>query len=259
MYAKVFRSLWDGTLFGRPDEQLVFIFLLASANSDGCIDITPEAIAAPTGLSLERVRAALQALEAPDSRSRSPHASGARLERIDDHREWGWLITNYQHYRRYRDQDTIRAETRERVRRHREKKRSVTHGNGSLRQGEGEEEVTNQNLLSADADSIIPTSAKKKNRSFPNETPEFVEAYTYWPRHVKRGKALEAFNRAVLDPLVTMHADGVARLVDSIKEWADHYKQTVDSPEFIPHFSSFLNARTYADLPPTSEAVNARR
>ena len=28
MYAKVFSSLWDGSMVGKPDEQLVFIFLL---------------------------------------------------------------------------------------------------------------------------------------------------------------------------------------------------------------------------------------
>ena len=79
MYAKLFASLYNGTLRGRPDEILVFTNLLAHTSKDGVVDKHPRAIAEETGISLERVNAAIATLEAPDAESRSPEADGARI------------------------------------------------------------------------------------------------------------------------------------------------------------------------------------
>lgn len=113
MYGKVFASLWDGSLYGQSDPQLVFLFLIARADRKGFVDVGFQAIAGPTGLSLERVRAAVAVLEAPDPQSRTPDLDGARLERIDSHRDWGWRIVNHAHYRELRDEDTRRVQNAE--------------------------------------------------------------------------------------------------------------------------------------------------
>ncbi|HEY6108674.1 MAG TPA: hypothetical protein VIV56_07205 [Gemmatimonadales bacterium] len=116
MFAKVFTSLWEGSMVGRADMQLVFVFLLAHCDRDGFVDIHPKVIAQLTGIQLERVRAALLELEEMDPESRSQDQGGARLERIDAHRAWGWRIVNHGKYRAMRDDDERRLANRLRMR-----------------------------------------------------------------------------------------------------------------------------------------------
>lgn len=130
MFAKIFRSLWEGSMRGLPDVQLVWIFLLAHADRDGVVDVHPRAIAEATGLSAERVRTALETLESPDDESRSEAERGRRITRLDDHRDWGWIIVNYEYYRNLRDAETQRQATARRVRIHRLRKagHDIPHG-----------------------------------------------------------------------------------------------------------------------------------
>lgn len=99
MYAKVFKSLFDGSMRGKSDMILVFVNLLCNSDSHGVVDRTARAIADETGLTVERVQAALTAMESPDAESRRPEQEGRRIVRLDDHRTWGWRIVNHEHYR----------------------------------------------------------------------------------------------------------------------------------------------------------------
>lgn len=119
MFAKIFESLWGGSMVGQPDAQLVFVFLLAHSNRDGFVDEHPSKIAALTGLPAERVEVALRLLEAEDPASRSPEEAGRRILLVDAHRAWGWLIVNHAKYRAMRDEEQRREEARARMRRRR--------------------------------------------------------------------------------------------------------------------------------------------
>lgn len=134
MYAKVFASLWDGTLAEPYSRWAVFVFMLAHADADGNLDMTLEAIARRSCVPLEEVRTAIGHLEAPDPASRSPEEEGRRLVRIDSHREWGWHIVNYPKYRGLRDLDERRRQTREAVARHK-----VSHGKPEVSRGKPKE------------------------------------------------------------------------------------------------------------------------
>jgi hypothetical protein len=112
LYAKVFRTLWTGSLVAKPDEQLVFVFLLANSDADGQVDVHPEVISALTGIGLDRTRAALSFLEAIDPHSRSPEEDGLRIVPLDD-RGWGWQVVNHATYRAIRDEDARRRQNRE--------------------------------------------------------------------------------------------------------------------------------------------------
>jgi hypothetical protein len=139
MFAKVFASLWDGTLADPYSRWAVFVFMLAHSDADGNLDMTVEAIARRSCIPLDEVRKAIGHLEAPDPASRSPEEEGRRLVRIDSHREWGWHIVNYPKYRGLRDLDERRKQTREAVARHR--KADVSHGKPRKAQAEVEVEV----------------------------------------------------------------------------------------------------------------------
>lgn len=112
MYCKLFASLYQGTLRGKSHEILVFTNLLANADSAGHVDIHFRAIADEVGLTVDEVKAAIRVLESPDPESRSPEHAGARLVKMDGHREWGWKIVNYLKYRSIRSEEDRREQNR---------------------------------------------------------------------------------------------------------------------------------------------------
>ena len=113
MYAKLFTSIYQGTLRGNSHGLLVFTNLLAHCDKNGVADIHPRAIAEEVGLTVEQVRAALDVLEAPDTESRSPDEHGRRIVRLDEHRAWGWVVVNYVKYRAIRNEDDRREQNRQ--------------------------------------------------------------------------------------------------------------------------------------------------
>lgn len=134
MYAKVFTSIWDGSLYGKLEASAVLMACVTLCNADGILDMTHEAIAGRTGWPIEFVQEGIRQLEEPDDRSRTPDEDGRRMVRLDDHRNWGWLIVNYEKYRGLKDLEVIREQTRVRVAKFREMKRTVTHGNAGVTQ-----------------------------------------------------------------------------------------------------------------------------
>lgn len=112
MYAKLFASLYQGTLRGCSDSILVFTNLLAHADKHGIVDKHYRAIAEETGISEDRVRAAIEHLESPDPESRSPELDGRRIVPIDEHRAWGWQIVNHGKYRAIKNEDDRREQNR---------------------------------------------------------------------------------------------------------------------------------------------------
>lgn len=145
MYGKVFTSIWEGSLYGRLEASATLMALVTLCNADGVIDMTMEAISGRTGWPIGFIQAGIKELEQPDPRSRTADYEGRRLIKLDDHRDWGWVLVNYQKYREKKDLDVQRQQTRERVIRCRARqnsssveKRSVTLCNAPKRQAEAE-------------------------------------------------------------------------------------------------------------------------
>ena len=57
----------------------------------------------------------------PDPVSRSKQADGRRIVPLDSHRDWGWIIVNYQHYRGLMDEEARKSYFRDAKKRQREK------------------------------------------------------------------------------------------------------------------------------------------
>ena len=122
MYAKLFASIYQGTLRGDTHGLVVFTNLLAHADAHGWVDIHPSAISDETGLTIDQTQAALKMLESPDPDSRSPEEEGRRIIRLDEHRSWGWKIVNHGKYRAIRNEEDRREQNRLAQQRWREKK-----------------------------------------------------------------------------------------------------------------------------------------
>jgi len=109
MYGKIFSSMFEGSLYGNPDAIIVMMVLIVLADSEGCVDMTPGAIAARTSFPLETVKRGLAKLSEPDPNSRTDTEDGRRIVLLDDHRDWGWRLVNYAKYREIRTAEERRA------------------------------------------------------------------------------------------------------------------------------------------------------
>lgn len=101
MYTKLFRSMYDGTLCTKGPWQALVTFqqLLILADKYGVVDMTVEAVSRVTTIPLEVIEKGVKELERPDKGSRTVDEEGRRICRLDDHRNWGWRIVNYEKYR----------------------------------------------------------------------------------------------------------------------------------------------------------------
>jgi len=190
----------------------VFVFLLAKADREGFVDVHPSVISKLTGFSEEEVTASLLRLRSPDPNSRSQAQEGARLELIDEHRDWGWQIVNYERYRTMVDSDMVRAQTRERVRKHRESRKpvteTVTDGNAPKRHVEVEAEV--------DIEPTPPTPPS------PNGSGESEFALSAFPKREPPAKKVRSRPPRGLD------------MPRTDKDWADAF-----TAHFWPVYSEF--------------------
>ncbi len=126
MYAKVFEQILDSSIARDCGMRRMFQDMLLLANSDGVVDMTFFAIAQRLVLPEDEVILQIGKLCNPDPLSRTPDEDGRRLIQLDPHRNWGWLIVNYQKYRDMKCENDRKRQVREAVRRHRASKQSVS-------------------------------------------------------------------------------------------------------------------------------------
>jgi hypothetical protein len=119
MFAKVYSQIFASSIAENYTTRHVFMDLLVLADSEGVVDMTASAISRTTNVPLDVVRKAIQELSEPDEASRSPEEEGRRIALIDSHRDWGWRIINYDHYRQLRDEEGRRAYHRDYMRKKR--------------------------------------------------------------------------------------------------------------------------------------------
>jgi hypothetical protein len=108
MYAKVFRSMFQGSMYGNPDGIIAFMVMLVLSDRHGDVDMTPQAISAMTSIPLSTIEAGIEFLSRPDPRSRTPDQDGRRIVLIDSHRDWGWHIVNFERYHKIRNEEERR-------------------------------------------------------------------------------------------------------------------------------------------------------
>ncbi len=105
-FTKLDANITNSSLMGEDTvTKLVWVLMLSLADKNGVVDIPHDALARRFNEPLEDVRRAIATLEAPDPTSRSPAEEGRRLVRLDEHRDWGWLLVNHKMYRDSRDEE----------------------------------------------------------------------------------------------------------------------------------------------------------
>jgi hypothetical protein len=114
-YARVFVQILDSSIAEDFMVRHVFEDMLKVCDMRGVVDMTRPAMARRFNVPLGELNRALAKLEAPDEHSRDGDHDGRRLERLDEHRDWGWRILNWGKYEQMR----TRADVAVRVAKHR--------------------------------------------------------------------------------------------------------------------------------------------
>lgn len=125
MFAKLYNQIFDSSIAEDHEVRHMFMDLVVLADRDGVVDMTLEAISRRTNVPLEKVARCVRILCESDPQSRSHEESGARLKLVDSHRDWGWQIVNFVHYRELRDEDARREYFRDQKRRQRAMSKTV--------------------------------------------------------------------------------------------------------------------------------------
>jgi hypothetical protein len=127
VFAKIFGQIFDSSIAEDYNCRRMFMDLLVLSDPDGVVDMTHEAISRRTNVPIDQVTRYITQLLEPDPLSRSRAAEGARLVPVDTHRDWGWKIVNYHHYRKLRDDEIRRQYFRDKMRKYRALKKAVKY------------------------------------------------------------------------------------------------------------------------------------
>lgn len=228
MYGKIFGSLYEGSMRGKLELQAVFIYMLANCDPLGVIDVVPSVISDAIGIEIDLVKKCITELEGPDPESRTPDLDGARIERLDDHRTWGWRIINHPKYQRLRNLEDRRQQVREAVAKHKQKLRSNP-------------EVIKGNQSKPTQTQTHTQTQKTKDLAKDEALGRFNVFWPIYPRKVAKPAALKAWKAQSIDSQEKMDRV-MAGLKKHIElEWPGKERQ------HIPHPSTWLNQKRWED------------
>lgn len=122
VYVKLFSKILDSSIWLESDAtRIVWITLLASMNEDGYAHFSSlKNLAQRANVTLQETVTAVEILSSPDKESADTEEDGRRIERVPG----GFVVLNAEKYRKIKDRDFHREQTRERVRKYRERKKS---------------------------------------------------------------------------------------------------------------------------------------
>lgn len=158
MYGKIHTQIFDSSIMDEGLEtRYVWLCLIALADKEGFLDMTPEAIARRSNIPEKAVKEAIERLAQPDPRSRSKVDDGRRLVPIRE--SFGWQIVNFSYYRDLKSQDERREYMREYMQEYR--KRAVNNCKSDV--NSCKQELTQ--LVNTDTDTNTNKTSERPEKS----------------------------------------------------------------------------------------------
>ena len=177
MYTKLFQSILTSTIWGEDHATLrVWITMLAMADKNGEVVATIPGLARVACVTIQEVENALEKFQSPDKYSRTPDDEGRRIEQNED----GWVLINYEKYRKMASKEDQKAKSAERVRKYRERqKRNGKSLQCNAKSGSGNDKVTqDRDIAEAEAEAEAEENISlKKERGSDSQT-DFAEIPT---------------------------------------------------------------------------------
>jgi hypothetical protein len=239
MYAKVFSSMFDGTLatVGPWEALVTFQQMLILADKFGVVDMTAGAISRRTTVPLEIIEKGIKTLEEPDPYSRNEALEGRRIKRLADHRDWGWEIVNFQYYNSIRSAEDRRNYQARYQREYRRKRKQNVNKNKQVNQTSTQSTEKTPHTQSY--------SYTQKNKDIGQmdltQQDQFREFWDAYPRKVKKKEVEKIWMK--INPSEDLFREIMAGLVA--------YKKTEPclkgEMKFIRHPSSWLNGEQWED------------
>lgn len=225
--------MFEGSLYGHWEAICTFQAMIVFADEDGLIDMSPQALSGKTSLPLEIIRKGLKHLQQSDPHSRSPEHDGKRIVLLDEDREFGWRIVNYEYYRNLGRRADTKEKARERKRRQRERESQASDSKGC------HAPVTPLSRKSAHTNTDTNTNTtKKKGQKAAPLTARFDDFWLAYPKKRKKKTAKDIWRRKKLDRLADhLIADVQARMA-SDEQWKEGY---------IPDPTTYLNQERWED------------
>jgi len=154
-YAKVFRTMYTGSLYGAGMHVFaVWGWILSHKDVEGRVEINPRLVAGELGGTVEQVAAAIEYLMAPDPESRSKQEDGRRLKQVG---QFEYEVVNHG---KYRDRGGSRAEY---WRQYRAKKKAEE--DGAMLRNVARNETAHDTDANADVDTKVKSGNKDNNES----------------------------------------------------------------------------------------------
>jgi hypothetical protein len=162
-FAKLYGTITESSLWSASKEtRILFITMLARCDETGFIEAAPSGLARTANLTLEETRKALEELDQPDPESKSKALYGRRVVKVDR----GYMVVNYEEYRKRRDDVARREYMRDYMREYRKRGEpprkpdvnSCKPGKPQLAQAEAEAEAE------ADKEKKTTTAATQKKQ-----------------------------------------------------------------------------------------------
>jgi hypothetical protein len=226
MYNKLFAKILDSSIWLEPiATRIVWLTFIAVMDEDGFVQFAGIGnVAQRAAVTREQAQEAIACLEAPDAESSDPDNDGRRVERVPG----GWIVLNAAKHRDLVTRAVIKEQTRERVRRHRERvKRECNAPVTISRSGSGSEVL---------AEAPLATLAVQRDDGFD----------TFWsiyPKRVGKGDARKSWAKIIKSQ---QRVDTILAAVErqrTSKQWMR------DGGRFIPNPATWLNQQRWDDDP----------
>lgn len=229
MYAKIFQSIFDGSIARNWQTRVVFMDLLILADKEGVVDMTHDAIAARTRVPLEVVKTAISELEQPDADSRRPDLDGKRIERIDSHKNWGWRIVNFKYYHALCSLEQKREADRLRLRTKREEEKREKSNTVATCRNPSHEVA---NVAYTDTDTYTDNTNNICPKLPRNHEELFDKTWQIYPRKVEKQRAFKAWKVRI--------KSGISP--KSLHKAVEHYADAMQDkePQYIKHGATFF-------------------
>jgi hypothetical protein len=251
-YAKLMSSIVTSSVWVEPHTTFkVWIALLALKDRNGVVRAAVPGLAQLCGVTLEECQRALTTFLSPDPYSRTQEFEGRRIEPVDG----GWRVLNHDYYRGLESQEKRRQYNADWMRRKREAEKAAANGGGvddpqPPRVDEsGDIQIQIQNTEKAKATPLPPEgedaagAALGKAPGSKEYTAIFERFWAAYPTPHKgsKAKAFDSWQRKRLAAAATTLIEDVTR------RGAEHGEWKRESGRFIPHVTTYLNARTWEE------------